>query len=193
MSAQSQRRCWICPWRTEPFSGTRTNRSLCLCLFAVTEVKWEFSPLRCCPWRLHDNAIHTFFPADLFGRFKAPHLSVWAHPRDLARSLTGVLARPYVHGCQGWIASPLWPVVIFIDIVISVKPLHWSLPTPEILNRTKRKGVRVRQGFSKCLSVVQVLNSLGCTCLRTCAPAKRERQSSVHRQQQHTAEIMHVN
>lgn len=55
--------------------------------------KWVFSIFHRWPWRLYWNAIHIFFPADLFDRFKAPHLSVWAHPGDLARSLTGDLAR----------------------------------------------------------------------------------------------------
>lgn len=31
--------------------------------------KCVFSVFHCCPWRLYGNAIHTFFPADLFGRF----------------------------------------------------------------------------------------------------------------------------
>lgn len=52
------------------------------------------------------------------------------------------LGSPVRHGCQGWIASLLWPLVICIDIVISFKPLHWSLPAPEILNSTKLKCVR---------------------------------------------------
>lgn len=99
--------------------------------------KWEFSVFHCSPWRPYGNVIHTFFPADLLGRFKAPHLSVWAHPRDLARSLTGVLAHAYITAARDGSLGLLWPVVICIDIVISFKPLHWLLPAAGILNRTE--------------------------------------------------------
>lgn len=82
--------------------------------------KWVFSVFHCCQWRLYGNAIHTFFPADLFGRSKEPHLSVWAHPRDLASSLTGVLARPHVTAARdGSLASSglLWSLLTLLSLL----------------------------------------------------------------------------
>lgn len=77
--------------------------------------KWVFSLFHCHPRRPYGNAIHTFFPADLLGRFKAPHLSVWEHPWDLARSLIGVLARARTSRLPG---MDRWPPLACCD-------LHW--------------------------------------------------------------------